>query len=57
VTSAGTAILHQGFTTPCTTPLVSDFGWSPSHGFGSPPSVRVGNLSGLGLDDCSPPKW
>lgn len=56
VKSAGTVVLQQGFTTPCTTPLVSDFMWSPSTGFGSPPSVRVGYLPGLGLDDCSPPR-
>jgi hypothetical protein len=56
VTSPGTTILQQGFTTPCTTPLVPDFNWSPSTGFGSPSSVRVGYLPGLGLDDCSPPR-
>jgi hypothetical protein len=56
VDSAGTVVLQQGFTTPCTTPLVSDFKWSPSTGFGSPPGVRVGYLPGLGLDDCSPPR-
>jgi hypothetical protein len=56
VVSPRAATFRQGFSTPCTTPIVSEFRWDSQSSFGSP-SSRVGHLPGLGLDDCSPPKW